>query len=287
MTIAEKQLVKDIIDCADVQSHGLVSSPCYSIIQAQCNLPFRQVPEPWNGNLSKASFMLLGSNPALDVDEVFPSKVPLTNTWTWSNPWTIQDAEDFFEGRFGKAICSVNNKPYVNTLLGTVLKYKNSSIAPVKMKNNYWDTYNKYCKAIDPLFQNWSFVVTDVVHCKSNKEQGVSSALPACLPFLTRIIELFLNNQSAEHRILIFGKQSDTQKKLDALQRIGLNAIGVPTQVGNYNYKRNNQLTPHNVLMQTYAYGGKNVDIYYNIPAPSGSNHAASPVTIYGQTIKW
>lgn len=285
MTIAEKQLFKDIIDCADVQSLGLVSSPCCSIINAQNKLPFRQVPEPWNGNISQASFLVLGSNPALDVDEVFPSKVPLTNTW--SHPWTDQDAEDFFEGRFGKAICSVNKQSYVNTLLGTVLKYKNSTIAPVKMKNNYWGTYNQYCKAIDPLFQHWSFVVTDVVHCKSNKEQGVSSALPACLPFLTRIIDLFLNNQSAEHRILIFGKESDTQKKLDALQRIGFKAIGTPTHVGNYNYKRKNQFTPHNVLMQTYAYGGKNVDIYYNIPAPSGSNRAASPVTIYGQTINW
>ena len=86
---------------------------------------------------------------------------------------------------------------------------------------------------------------------------------------------------------LIFGKESDTQKKLDALQRIGLKVIGTPTQVGNYNYKRKNQFTPHTLLMQTYAYGGKNVDIYYNIPAPSGSNHAASPVTINGQTISW
>lgn len=285
MTNAEKQLVTDIIDCADKQSHGGVSSPCYSIIQAQCTLPFRQVPEPWNGNLSEASFLVLGSNPALDVDEVFPSKDPLTNNWSYH--WTNQYAEEFFEGRFGIATCPVNNEKYVDTQEETVLRYTNSSIAPGKMKNNYWGIYNQYCKAIDPSFEDWSFVVTDVVHCKSNKEQGVSSALPACLPFLTRIIDLFLNNQSAEHRILIFGKESDTQKKLDALQRIGLKALGVPTQVGNYNHKRKNQFTPHNLLMQTYAYGGKNVDIYYNIPAPSGSNRAASPVTIYGQTINW
>lgn len=285
MTLAEIKLFNDIVDCADKQALAGASSPCCAIINAQSSLPVRQVPEPWNGNLSDASFLVLGSNPALDVDEVFPSKVPSTNNW--SHPWTNQDAEDFFEGRFGVAICSVNRQPYVNTLLGTVLKYKNGSIAPIKMKNSYWDKYNQYCKAIDPSFQNWSFVVTDVVHCKSNKEQGVSSALPACLPFMTRIIDLFLNNKSADHRILIFGKESDTQKKLDALQRIGFKVIGTPTQVGNYNYKRKNQFTPHALLMQTYAYGGKNVDIYYNIPAPSGSNHAASPVTINGQTISW
>lgn len=285
MTLAEIKLFNDIVDCADKQALAGASSPCCAIINAQSSLPVRQVPEPWNGNLSEASFLVLGSNPALDVDEVFPSKVPSTNTW--SHPWTSQDAEDFFEGRFGVAICSSSKQPYVNTLLGTVLKNKNGSIVPVKMKNNYWDTYNRYCKAIDPSFKQWSFVVADVVHCKSNKEQGVSSALPACLPFMTRIIDLFLNNESADHRILIFGKESDTQKKLDTLQRIGLKVAGTPVQVGSYNYKRMGQCTPHKLLMQTYMFGRNSVDIYYNIPAPSGSNHAASPVTINGQTISW
>lgn len=77
MTLAEIKLFNDIVDCADKQALAGASSPCCAIINAQSSLPVRQVPEPWNGNLSEASFLVLGSNPALDVDEVFPQKYPL------------------------------------------------------------------------------------------------------------------------------------------------------------------------------------------------------------------
>lgn len=284
MTPQEQKLLHSIIDCP--QRHCKLGStdPCNSIISIQNARSSRQVPEPWNGNMTTASFLVLGSNPALDEEELFPSKDSATNLWC--SPWTNQEAEKFFEGRFGVAKCPLNGLPYVDTQACTVLKYKNGVIAPDRMKNNYWNIYNRYCRAIDPSFADWRFVVTDFVHCKSNKEHGVDSALPVCSIFMKDILGLFVNNTSSDHHILIFGKEKDAKKKLASLQKIGMNPNGSVVPVGGYDYRRNG-ITHHNLLMQAYSYNGKQVDIYFNLPAPSGANHAASPVTIKGQTINW
>ena len=317
MTPSAKQLFWDIINCPDDTKESNSACACHTVLSVQSHLPFRQVPEPWNGDLDNATVLIIGSNPALDVPdsikkkprhspvmawsefEVFPSKDSNWKNWHTLTPsncpgftWDADSVEDYFENRFNNAIFPPLNEPFIDTVQRTTLHYikANNTVSPHKLKNNYWKIYNAYCKAIDPSFVDNSYVVTDLVHCKSGEETGVNEARAQCISFTKRILELFVNNSQTNHTILLFCANKSIAPKLfkhltDALSAIGLKPTGDPKSVGKSNKEAD-------ILMQTMSSKAGSVNIYYNIPAPSGSARSCSPVRLFSETgkeitIKW
>ena len=315
-----RHLFWDIINCPDSGKESDPNCPCYGVLSVQKNLPFRQVPEPWNGDLERASFILFGSNPALDVPddvkskaknnspvivkwkehEVFPSKDSLWKDWQVLSPsncssfkWTPDTVEDYFINRFNNSIFKPLGIPFVVAGKST-LRYAESSakIYPHRLKNDYWQIYNRYCKALDSSFVPNSFVVTDFVHCKSGAEFGVIKAFEICKAFTNRILDLFINNGQPRHSILLIGaNKSRTPKRLslvlDALSHLGAISIGNPVSIG-----RNNN--GGDIFVQHLQSKKGDIDVYYNIPAPSGQTRQSgfSPVTLFPGnqkevSIKW
>lgn len=299
MNPATSNLFWNIINCPNSSKESNPKCNCCEILSAQHGLPFRQVPEPWSGDLSKASFMIIGSNPALDAHaipalkhEVFPSKDINWGGW-YSQPlpygsgfsWGPASVEDYFVNRFNGAIFPPLSLPYVNKANSTSLQYVASrGIIPQRLPNDYWGVYNEYCRVIDPTFINYSYVVTDFVHCKSGEQKGVKGATPSCIAYMSEIIKLFLTNGSPSHRILIVGRRSEEKTRLNMLSKIG--AIGTPTVVASYNYKRGTLIHRY-IYKAPFIYNSISAELYYTIPAPCASNHACCPVSFMGKTIKW
>lgn len=284
MLQATRSLLDKIIECPSCSS----CAACKTILSAQGGNR-RQVPEPWSGDLDNAGFLILGSNPALTSSEVFPSKDANWRNWVdmgdLKTPWTSQDAADFFEGRFGVARCPSNGQLYYDPSSGGLLVAQNSTLTAGKPQNNYWEVYNRYCKAIDANYVCWSFVVTDCVHCKSPKEIGVSQAWNACIGYTKSIIQLFAKNcYEGPRSIIIVGRNYG--RILKAISSCGAGS-GAGTVVGYYNYKRSGKCSRRSVEKTVIKVGGVPIDVYYGIPAPSGSNRASMPVNLLGKDIYW
>ena len=243
--------------------------------------------------------MVIGSNPAFVVYEVFPSKERNWKNWQTlssltgsSFTWNPTSVEDFFVNRFNNAMFPLTGTPYVDKQKKTALQYDTvkRSIIPKRLNNDYWPTYNEYCKAIDPTFVDYSFVVTDFVHCKSGMQTGYKKALAPCLGYMKQIFHLFLNNGQHNHAILLFGgNEKEAADKMAVIKSIGAVPVGVPKTICNYLYNRANVKNKNRViLMQKFSYGNTGVDVYYQIPAPCGNTRPfCSPLTFMGRVIKW
>lgn len=130
-------------------------------------------PEPWAGNLSSAPIMFLSSNPSFDPRENFPTL-----------DWDDREAADFFVDRFSERI----DRGY-GAIEGTNVASQDRAI----LKNGEttgrvktWYTLRSRAavlleKSIEDTRASNDYVMSEVVHCKSQKEKGVFDALPACV----------------------------------------------------------------------------------------------------------
>lgn len=302
MTSSEQKVFWDIIDCPSAYGHK-----CQKIVNCQQGYCFHQVPEPWSGNLKTAHYLIIGSNPALDVEEIFPSKdvhykkwIPVLNgglnNTRWNNPGVM--VEDFFEGRFGIATCGAcSGTPvyvqYQNSKF-SVLKHSFASATLQPVQNPYWETYSAICNAIatgngrQDNKDSIDYAVTDVVHCKSPRQLGVNSALNSCLSNTSRVVDLFISQKATDEVpvVLLIGAIANKPEVVSALfERYSLLSSMV---VGSYCIKKNSStIKTIDIMMATYQFGCKTIRVYQNLPAPSPANRASSPITLYGQTIKW
>lgn len=284
MTTSQKPLMDKIINCPNLTSGN---TACSTIIgqQSGCRM---QVPEPWNGDIENAEVLFLGTNPALNIDEVYPSKDASWNSWVkmgqnTSALWDLPEAEKFFEGRFGRAICPATNTLYNIPCAGLQLnELNNSSFYYKPVRNSYWSIYYLISKIINPNCQDWSFIVSDFVHCKGPKNNGIAPALNVCGCYTLEIIRKFVNNNNEEkHSIVIVGSTKGFLKmELDFLDK-NIDSKSQPQAVGCF---RNGKQT---IFKSDYVIFGKHVDLYTNFPAPSGSNRASCPVTFNGVTFSW
>ena len=167
------------------------------------------MPEPWNGNLSKAEILFVSSNPSFDINETTPELARKENKEVLpkiisdpdkDDPETkraLDEAENFFENRF-------SHKEYKNKTWTSILKHasyllektspeKTSSIEPIE--NITKDQKDKIASSI---------ALTEVVHCKSEGEKGVQEALETCYNKHTRaVIELFLKSPSGKSKTVV------------------------------------------------------------------------------------
>lgn len=275
MNLHSYTLFDRIINCPHINSNV-----CSSVCSCQNHLPIRQVPEPWNGDIDNSSFLIIGSNPALVDNEMYPSKD--INWINWVNLgaglWDDKSAASFFEGRFGKSVCTLNGQPYVDVVNSTVLKQINSNITACRFQNGYWNTYNELCKAISTRFTPWEFVVTDIVHCKSSQQLGVRSAKKQCSNYLKEIISVFANNGADEHHILFIGSDKP-ENNIKLLESFGWSLTN-KTSIGN-----SSKGDPINQYDMNVS--GINIKVYHRIPAPSGANRSCSPINFNGKVVKW
>ena len=147
-----------------------------------------QNPEPWNGNLCTADYLFVGSNPAYDPNEVWPSELD-----------DITDIKRFFVKRFqcepykGKTVKQFNKITY----------WKN--IVKIKKWINEIDHYISKEEDLNDV------CLTEIVHCKSNKQKGVFKCAQKCFDkYFPRILENFKG-----HYLILVGKVAE--KYLDQI----------------------------------------------------------------------
>jgi uracil-DNA glycosylase len=152
-----------------------VNHPCRTIVHSQ-QVRFVedfQVPEPWSGDLAKAPILFVSSNPSIG-DDYYPRG-------SWSNT----DIQQFFEYRFGgdkgrRAWVENGIRPWMgNGRYGSSVRFWSS------VKARTFEILEREAKpGID-------YALTEVVHCKSRKEQGVAEALDYCATrYLERVVAL-------------------------------------------------------------------------------------------------
>lgn len=176
----EQSLLLEIARCPVLEGYlrsGESAGDCASLINTQSpiDLQTHQAPEPWSGTLG-APIIFFGSNPSIDPLEEFP-------TLSWSD----EDTVDFFEHRFGGG-----KRAWVNAKMQT-LQTNGSRGDWVR----YWSACRNRATEIlgRPAFPGKDFAISEVVHCKSKKENAdgrdvVNVAASACADrFLRTIVE--------------------------------------------------------------------------------------------------
>lgn len=175
MNLKERELCLQIARNPEVEAAWEnVQSPYHAIASVQKDIPVekRQLPEPWNGNLAKAKIMFVSSNPSIDENEKFPTRI-----------WDDDEICEFFEHRF----------------------------STTKLRNRFWTYLKKWtqwigeCAEIGVEFDarnpiDYSgleqvAVSTELVHCKSRREYGVGECLESEIErWMKPILRIFNGN---------------------------------------------------------------------------------------------
>jgi hypothetical protein len=182
-------LLREIAHCPNIQhcyDTRQSSHPCSKILSVQSSyhshtLDQHQVPEPWVGDLEHAPILFLSSNPSLDEEDKFP-------LWSWREERTA----DFFINRFEQWIeegvrilrpdGSSKSVPFWVDVRQRAIELRGQEV----------------CPGID-------YALTEVVHCKSKREEGVKEALRECVGlYLRRVVEL-----SGAKVIIVLGSKAE------------------------------------------------------------------------------
>lgn len=160
------QLLIDIARCKDFcslikqcQVHN-----CSTIVglQKDKGVDFQQ-PEPWSGDIVNAPLLFISSNPSYSEIELYPTQ-----------NWPDEMIADFFINRF-KDRCKKYSWVFGNKTL--LINSQRSNFI------RYWSSiHNRAIELFgrDDIKQGIDYCITEIVHCKSQKESGVKKALPAC-----------------------------------------------------------------------------------------------------------
>ena len=200
---------------------------CSKIVAAQGARDWNgfQVPEPWSGHLREAPILFFSSNPSISIREAYPKgagdpKVSL---------------QSFFDSRFdgywikqGKQALGADLETY-----GPIVRYWSS------IQNRAEELLGR--KAIPGI----DYALSEIVHCKSEREEGVKEALITCAD---RYMMKLLSCSGAVVLVLV------GDKVLNHWNSLGLDGLPQVPQVGG-------------TALQEIA-GRKRVVIY--LSAPSG-----------------
>lgn len=169
-------ILHEIFRCSNVQvclSNNNSDHPCSTIVQYQqsATQAEHQMPEPYMGDLCGAPILFLGSNPSIGYDHEYPSAVA-----------NDDEIYDFFTNHFGGG-----RKEWVQEgkfVIGLDGKRKVVS---------YWAEVKKRAMELlerDDVRPGVDYALSEVVHCKSKSQVGVSKALDECSTrYLLRLVE--------------------------------------------------------------------------------------------------
>ena len=180
--------------------------PCRKIVDSQEAFagPF-QVPEAWAGNLASARIVFLSSNPAISAGNPtakwrakrIAEKYPTVE-------WHDAEIADFMLNRFD---------PDHGWVLDRRHRKVETTDGPTwGTPEPYWGWVEKETYALLGSGSPWyeQAVMTEVVHCKSNGEEGVAQAAPLCAgTHLDRILA-----SSPAGLVLVIGSRAAQTLKL-------------------------------------------------------------------------
>ena len=197
--------------------------PCHKIVTTQKEFgeEHRQVPEAWVGNLESAHILFLSSNPSISKPQVpgTGEKYPLANYFdtTIAHPeWPREKVIDFQVNRLDQT----RPEPFVTAnsqFLCVDGQYRGSDNEKgTKASQKYWKAAFKQVE--DLLGTGFDLgrdiCMTEIVHCKSKREQGVSKASGTCSEkFLSQMLEL-----SGSRLVLVGGAKARAQVHAHRLQ---------------------------------------------------------------------
>jgi hypothetical protein len=176
------QLLLEIARCHIAQQHcqnPKVCGPCSAIVSVQKTSRWEnfQVPEPWSGDLVKARILFLSSNPSINMAEVYPNASS-----------TDSELRDFFESRFAGHWIRDGKYPRLKTeKYGSAVKYWSN------IRGRASELMNDPKPGVD-------FALSEIVHCKSEREEGVDYALSHCTD---RYLERLLSCTGARVIVLV------------------------------------------------------------------------------------
>ena len=190
--------------------------PCHKIVTTQKEFgeEHRQVPEAWAGDLENARVIFVSSNPSISTPQVpgTGEDYPLANYFEPSieHPdWPIERVVDFQVNRLDQS----RSNPFVTgnaQFLCTDGQYRGSdSENGTKASQKYWKSAMKQVQdLLGPNFDlSRDICMTEIVHCKSKGEQGVSQASGTCSArYLARILQV-----SGSLLVLVGGARARTQ----------------------------------------------------------------------------
>ena len=192
------QLLEKIIQCSNINdAFQNIPSKCKEVVMFQekflekhkdkLNLENKAVfavPEPWSGDILKARILLISSNPSISTEDFTENQYPLKLIQNAKLTSSINklDYYDFFTNRFQKEIYTSNEEflavPFWRTIEDWYLKLTKN-----KNSNGLVSKVNRY--------RGKDFVITELVHCKSKSEVGVSEAMDTCFDkWFEKIIQL-------------------------------------------------------------------------------------------------
>lgn len=227
-----QELAFEISSCVEVcNSFNHSDHPCHKVVNWQKeklgkidNVEGSNMhrPEAWTGNLDIAKILVLASNPSFDKNEHFPD---------WSTNWSEEEIVDFATNRFGsrKRSYGAVDGPSIDDADKTIGKNGNLSKSRVK----YWKHIRSLVaiileKAETETSAVSDYAMTELVHCKSENEIGVSKALDKCASkWFEKIMEispakliLVLGGKPAKHLTNLYpeipadwGRWSDSKSK--------------------------------------------------------------------------
>lgn len=186
-----RQLLREIAHCPIAKAirsgDSPKSVPCHEIVSLQAGSSF-QLPEPWSGAIDIAPLLFISSNPSIDEDERYPDEA-----------WDDQTLLMFFNNRFEA------DAGWAKNLRAS---RRNGSWSPRPVA--FWchararadEILQKGRNAVKPGID---FALTEVVHCKSLDEVGVSEARNCCSDlYLERIISV-----AAARVLIVYGKHAE------------------------------------------------------------------------------
>jgi hypothetical protein len=197
VTSEERALLLKIARCPLIAEALQNWLPCTEIVSAQqVASADRQVPEGWAGNLREARVLFLSSNPSISeaspgqpADAVEPS--PTASS-------TDDEIVEFIGRRFDQ---TVTPAPWVRNDRSLL---RNGRYWP--RPTRFWMSIRARARellgeAADPAR---NYVMTEVVHCKSKQEAGVTAAARTCAQlYLEGIVRL-----SAAPLVAVVGKKA-------------------------------------------------------------------------------
>jgi len=172
---AARDLIGCITRCPEVQAvwddpEG--PHPCQDVVKSQaCAGPDTgfQVPEPWAGHVDRAPLLFVSSNPSISTLEPYPE---------WGAQWGEDQTAQFFTERFGPGPTQAKDGVY-HALKQPGPGNSWHSARPVA----FWNACKRNAEWLydRPVSAGTDYAMTEVVHCKSRREIGVSAARDRCM----------------------------------------------------------------------------------------------------------
>ena len=196
-----ESLAVSIACCSEIKRACVDSEhTCHKIVMTQKEFgeEHRQVPEAWAGNLEHARVIFVSSNPSISTPQVAGTgeEYPLggySDAGIRHPDWPIERVIDFQVNRLDQA----RENPFVTGdaqfLCSDGLYRGSDSKNGTKASQKYWKSAIKQVQdLLGPTFDlSRDLCMTEIVHCKSKGEQGVSKASGTCSEkYLASILQL-------------------------------------------------------------------------------------------------